>query len=240
MGVEEFFDVDLELDESGLDQLDRMASKAEKDLERIEKARKKAGGAIGGETTEGPALPKSTVREQEKSLLTRIQKLEKSGKIDLGGTGAPIQRKSVIQEITEEQDALKELMNSQLGTGKASQAMGMLSNPVGFLQNTLTRTIPIIGGIITATEIAKAVLVKMTERGGPFDRFFRDIIDNRVNALLDRQASQEIRAGFRQEILTTQSGAVSPRDSFNTYNQDEETQKKVEENYSIRTRAGLD
>jgi hypothetical protein len=240
MGIEEFFDVDLELDDQGLAQLDRMAQKAEKDLEKIEKARSKAGGAIGGQESTGPSLPKSTVKAQEKQLLTRIQGLEKTGKIDLGGAGAPVQRKTAFQEVVEEQDALRKLMDSNLGAGKASQAFSMMSNPAGFFKGFFTKTVPIIGGIITATEIAKAVIVKMTERGGPFDRFFNERIDTRVNALLNKEEQQEILAGFRQEILTTQSGQINPRDAFNTYNQDRATQEKVEENYSVRTKAGLD
>lgn len=240
MGVEEFFTVDLELDEQGLQQLDKMAQKAEKDLERIQKARQKAGGAIGGEGTTGPALPKTTVKQQEQQLLQRIQKLEKNGKIDLGGKGAPIQRKTAFQEVVAEQDALKKMMQSQFGTGQASQAFSMMQNPAGFFTGFFTKTLPIIGGIITATEIAKAVMVKMTEKGGPFDRFFRDLIDTRVNALMDKQVSQEILAGFRQEILTTATGTINPRDAFNTYNEDEATQRIVEENYSVRTRSGLD
>ena len=242
MPYEDFVDISIDLTEEDLDQLDRLAERAENDAKKIEKAQERAGGIYG--KREGAALPKSSVKAQEEAALGRAahasQIQKRRGQKLPGHSQAPFQRKTPFGELIEEQDALKKLFEQQFGTGKAAKAFGMMSNPAAFFQNFFTKTLPIIGAIITAKELTEAVMVKFTERGGPWDRFWRDEVSTRVNALIEREHSQEVVAGFRQEILTTQAGFISPADTFNTYNQDAATQKRVEENYSVRTKAGFD
>lgn len=136
-------------------------------------------------------------------------------------------------------DTFKKLIESDLGTGKAGQAINFLKSPVSAIQGILTGPLPILGGILAAAQMVKFMASELTKKGGIFDRFFKDAADTLSNALRDKQVTADIKSGLSvQLILTTASGSQSPRDAYNTFEQFENNKEQFESDFAIRRTDG--
>lgn len=236
MGVEDIFEGTVNITEAGLAELDKIAEAQEKKLKKIQAQNKKRGGIFAEDTGD---LPKSFERQQEESALQRIQKLAKDGKINLGGTGAPIQHNSSFQKAIDDAVArstskLDKLTGSKLGTDKLDNLLSFGKNPVGFMTNLFARQLPILGGILAVKDIVQFVIGELMKPGGPLQVNFRDIISTRLDAFRDKMVQQEILSGFTQVIYTTRAGTTNPRSAYNSFelfNNDKET---LEDDFSIR------
>lgn len=135
---------------------------------------------------------------------------------------------------------LRNVLASDLGTSKANRAIGMLRSPEAFFGNLLTKQLPILGGILAAVEIVKFITKELQRKGGLFDRFFRDIVNTRVDALRDKLIQQQVVAGFTQIIITTKSGFTNPRDAYNTFELANKDRERLEDDFSVRNTSGFD
>ena len=127
------------------------------------------------------------------------------------------------------------LLKSDLGTKKAGTLLSFAGNPVSFMTNIFTRQLPILGGLLAAVQIVKFVAKELQKRGGLLDRFFRDVIETRLDALRNKGIQQEILIGKTQLIITTRSGTTNPRDAYNTFQLAREEREKLEEDFSVRS-----
>ena len=90
-------------------------------------------------------------------------------------------------------------------------------NPIGFLTG-VAKALPILGGILAAAEIATFIVDELVK----LDKFFKafiDVVDNRIDAFRTLQEQANIQAGLTQRIITTSSGSVEPRYSYNTFDE---------------------
>jgi len=135
---------------------------------------------------------------------------------------------------------LREVLSSDLGTSKANRAIGMLRSPESFFTNFFTKQLPILGGLLAATEIVKFITKELQRKGGLFDRFFRDIVDTRVDALRNKLIQQQVVGGFTQVIITSKSGFTNPRDVYNTFELANKDRERLEDDFSVRNTSGFD
>lgn len=233
MGFDDFLDLDVRLTDADLIKLDNLAAKAEKRLEKSKEELQKSGGIFGGQT--GPALPKSFLKKQQEKLLTRDSSAEGDA-LKSSGVGAPTDliRKSVIDEIKQEQGLLRKIMENEIGIDKASTALNFLENPIAGFKTLATRALPILGGLYAAKEIVDFIIQELTKKGGFLDVWFNDKISDRLDAFRDKVLQQNIRIGFDQVIITNRSGLTSPRDAYNTFELAAKNRQKLEEDFAIR------
>ena len=176
--------------------------------------------------------------------LSRLDKLAAAARKKLGKR-KKAEPQNLAKDLLEgeskgkKKDTFKKLIESDLGTGKAGQALNLLRNPIGSIQGILTGPLPILGGILAAAQMVKFMATELTKKGGIFDRFFKDSVDRLDNALRDKRVTQGIRIGEIQLILTTASGSQSPRDAYNTSEQFENNKEEFESAFAItRTDGG--
>jgi hypothetical protein len=238
---EDFIDLSLELTDSDLDKLDKLAERAEKRLEKARRELERRGGIFAKDEREGDVLPKSFQNVSQAALLQRIQPKDKSAPLSFGGSGAPqdLRRKNKVEELQEEVDVLEELFNNKFGKAQAGKALSFLRNPATAVQTLLTRELPILGGIYSAVQVVTFIIDELTKKGGFFDRFFRDTIEDRIDAFRDKQLQQEIAAGYTQVIIQTAAGSTSPRDAYNTFEQANKSRDDLEDAFSIRGTRGF-
>ena len=106
------------------------------------------------------------------------------------------------------------MLERDLGSSKASLAMRMLTNPTavmqpivgGLLKGSTGMLVAAIGVALASPTLARMLATAITRRGSFGDLTFRNIIDDRINSLRNRESQQEIRRGIEgnsQLILPT-------------------------------------
>ncbi|MCA9828552.1 MAG: hypothetical protein KC444_09255 [Nitrosopumilus sp.] len=224
MPFDDFVDLNADLTISDLEKLDNLAQKAEKRLENL----KKRGGIFSTST--------SNITSGNKAPVDFV------GTLPLGKQDKRIEK--TIQRLTKkvEEDVVKNLGKDREGTlskilgddvGRTLFSIG--KNPVGFFTNA------IIGatGAGFAVQIAQFVINEI-QRVDTFFKAFVDRIDNRTNQLKNKEIQARIAAGLTQEILTTESGNVSARDAYNTFNEFNSNRSKLEDDFAIRNTSGYE
>lgn len=109
-------------------------------------------------------------------------------------------------------------------------------NPFGFIQGTVTRLIPFIGTALAAT----GVIFQLIKRVDDFQKEFVDNVDGRINLFRDKETQARIQAGLQQVIITTEAGGAEPRDAYNTFNEFNTNQARIETDFKIRDTSGVD
>lgn len=128
------------------------------------------------------------------------------------------------------------------GPAKAQEAMSMLKNPIKLVKFLGPVAIPIIAALV-AVEVTKRIIRELVRKGSIYDRTFKNVVDNRVEALRTREQQQKYLIGFgdtAQLITTTSAGTTNPRDAYNTYEQFNNNNVELEEKFAIRNDSGYD
>ncbi len=220
--------LDVGLNDAGidLDELDKAARKAYKALEKKRRETAKAN--------------------------KEIQRLEGRGGIFGGGDKAPVpiggkaptdiskSGKTFDQILDEKVNvSFREAFADQAGGFRgARNIFSMAKNPKAFVGN-VARSIPFIGGLVAAAEFAQAIVSELKKIDNFLKKFIIKRIDDRNNQLRERIESAHISAGNIQEILTTEAGGTSPRESYNTFNLFNENRTKLEADYAVRDKSGI-
>jgi len=231
MPVDEVFDLDLESDTSNLDKLDRMAAKAAISLEKKRKALEAASQKLneGSGAFAGPNTPAVGGAPQD---LRPLSKQDKKTQKKLGRLEEKI-RKDEVKQFGDRKGFLKDI----LGPKSAKNIFNIGRNPIGFLTGAL-KSLPILGGILAAKEMAEFVIQELVKLDAFFKAFI-DVIDNRTNRFRDLETQARIQAGLQQDIITTADGSVDARESYNTFNIFERNQIEIEEKYELQNTSGV-
>lgn len=136
---------------------------------------------------------------------------------------------------------LVKLLAVALGSpGKADKALNFLRNPMSIVRFLGPVGMAIIAGLV-AVHVTKKIIDDLVRKGSIFDRTFKNIISNRVEALRTRELQMAHQIGFgefAQLITTTSAGTTTPRDSYNTYEAFNRDQREVAVRFAIRTNQG--
>ena len=110
------------------------------------------------------------------------------------------------------------------------------SNPLSFIQGTVTKFIPFIGAALLVT----GVIAAFVKRVDDFQKEFVDNVDDRIDIFRSKQQQAQTQAGLQQLIITSSSGSAEPRDAYNTFAVFNEDQSRIEADFRIRDTAGVD
>jgi hypothetical protein len=242
--VEEHTDINLGISEKTFDELDRAAVKAEKSLKKrnkqlkdtitsgtkAEREQKRLTGRGGiFESGERQTIPSGSHAPRDLEQLTRQdEKIEKKfNKL----------KKNLDLDIVNQNDVKSSFLGKTLGSRTASNIFSVGKNPVGFLTKNL-KFVPILGVVIAAKEIAEFIvneLVKLDK----FLKVFIDQVDNRMDAFRTLQQQADIQAGITQRIITTASGGVEPRYTYNTFDEFNNNRSELEQKFQMNN-SGVD
>jgi len=248
--VEDFTDIDLGTDEKTFDELDRAAAKAIKTLEKRNKEIKKAEESLKKKGGAFTSEEEKIAKRKQKQTFEAFQPDVEPGEIPLrgGSPGAPVKRKNSLNEIIDQRfnDNFDKKINDGVISALSDEFGGFdkLSNVVGFAKNPinavtgLLRAIPFIGGVIAFADFAK-IIIEQVAKIDAFFKAFVDRIDDRVNQLRPKEQQASIRAGDIQIITTTAAGGTDPRESYNTFNEFNNNQAKLESDFAVRDTSGI-
>jgi len=230
MGVEEFFDLDLNFTDKELEQLDKKIEKKSKEIARKQKKLEKKGGVFLQKGT-GKALPITSALDEVSN--------DALGPNDTFGplqgrktTALPKGKSAAEREI--KRGKLKAFLQSDLGTGKASKALSILQNPAGTI---LSFAAPLMAAMF-ALGLAKQVWAFLSQRGGVLSVFFEDNINTRLDKFRDKLIQADILAGFTQIINVNRDGTGRPRDIYNSFALFNDNKQQLENDFSIRNKFG--
>lgn len=110
------------------------------------------------------------------------------------------------------------------------------NNHLGFIQGNVTKLIPFIGTALLVT----GVIAAFVKRVDDFQKKFIDNVDGRIDVFRSKQDQALIQSGLQQLIITSSSGSAEPRDSYNTFNEINGNQGRIEADFRIRDTTGVD
>lgn len=133
---------------------------------------------------------------------------------------------------TQKEEGLRKIFGRQT----FSNLVGIGTNPLGFVQGTVTKLIPFIGTALAATGVIAALIKSVDD----FQKKFVDNVDGRIELFRSKETQAQIQAGLQQVIITSSSGSAEPRDAYNTFAVFNENQSRIEADFRIRDTAGVD
>ena len=239
MPVEDFTDIDLGTDEKTFDQLDKSAAKAQKSLEKrnkelqktqksldnAAKVREEAEGAFPqADVPIGSGAPKdiAILSKQDKKIEKRLKKLQEKIK------------KDEAKQLGDKETILDKI----LGKTTARNLLSMGKNPKSFMFGIM-KALPILGGVLAAKDIADFIVDEIVKLD-KFLKVFIDEIDKRVDAFRTLQEQAGVQAGLIQRIITTASGGVDPRYTYNSFEQFNNNQAALEERFQMTNNSGVE
>lgn len=110
------------------------------------------------------------------------------------------------------------------------------TNPAGFLTSGVTKLIPFIGTALLIT----GVIADFVKKVDDFQNEFVDNVDNRINLFRDKEQQAQVQAGLQQIIITSAAGSAEPRDAYNTFNEFNTNQARIESDFRLRDTSGVD
>lgn len=128
------------------------------------------------------------------------------------------------------------LFGNQGKGGIAKNLVKFGLNPQGMIGGLLKTGIPGFGAAVAATAIIVGILKKFDN----LEKKFTDNIRTRLNQERDTEQTARIQAGLAQEIFTAGPGVTDPRDAYNTYDEFNTNQNRIETDYTIRTTSGVE
>lgn len=109
------------------------------------------------------------------------------------------------------------------------------SNPAGFFQSSIIKFIPFIGTALAATGIILKIITDIDN----FQKEFVDRVDGRISLSRTKEQQALVQAGLQQLIITTEAGSAEPRDAYNTFNEFNTNQQRIETDFQIKNTSGV-
>ena len=122
------------------------------------------------------------------------------------------------------------------GRGTFNNLLSFGTNPLGFLQGSISTLIPFIGAALAIS----GPIFQLIKRFDDLQKQFVNNIDGRINLFRDKQTQAEIQAGITQLIITSEAGSAEPRDAYNTFEEFNNNQSRIETDFRIRDTSGVD
>ena len=72
-----------------------------------------------------------------------------------------------------------------------------------------------------------------------FQKEFIDNVDGRIELRRSKQQQAEIQAGLKQVIITSSTGNAEPSDAFNSFEQFNTDQSRIESEFKVRETVGV-
>ncbi|MBL4817986.1 MAG: hypothetical protein JKY15_01965 [Deltaproteobacteria bacterium] len=171
------------------------------------------------------------VKEEVKEIIDKSDVIEESSSTQTGTTTGTKKGK---KKKSEKQSKIDEVLKNDLGFRKGQNLLNYATNPSGAILQELLKTGALPAAIIGAPVVAAKVIEFLQQEGNLLDRFFDDRIDNRTDALRDKDKLQRILQGFDQLIISTIDGDLNVRNQYNSFEVFESDRKLLENDFKIR------
>lgn len=168
------------------------------------------------------------------SLQQMDQQLEEIKNFFVNPDNRPVSEKftdPLLIPKSQKEDTLSKIF----GRNTFKNLLGFGSNPQGFLTSGITKLIPFIGTALVVTGVIAAFIKQVDD----FQKEFVNNVDGRINLFRSREQQALIQAGLQQLIITTEAGGAEPRDAYNTFNEFNTNQSRIEADFKIRDTAGV-
>ncbi len=168
------------------------------------------------------------------SMLDKIDKqLEKVSNFFNEERGEANQRlsKQLLLSKSQKEEGLRKVFGRQT----FSNLLKVGTNPVGFVTSSVTKLIPFIGTALIVTGVIAAFIAKVDA----FQKKFIDNVDDRISLFRTKEQQALVQAGLQQLIITSQSGSTEPRDAYNTFQEFNTNQQRIETDFQIRNTSGV-
>lgn len=129
---------------------------------------------------------------------------------------------------------IDKVLEQDLGVSKAGNILGYATNPSGAVLQQLFKIGVLPAAILGAPVVAAKVIEFLQTEGNLLDRFFDDRIDNRNDALRDKDKLQRILQGFDSLRISTIDGNSDPRNIYNSFEVFKNNRTLLENDFSIR------
>ena len=144
-------------------------------------------------------------------------------------------RSKTKKEVEDKRSKIDKTLEQDLGFNKAQNILNYGTNPSGAILQQLLKTGALPAALIGAPVVAAKVIEFLQQEGNLLDRFFDDRIDNRTDALRDKDKLQRILQGFDSIRISTIDGNSDPRNIYNSFEVFENDRKLLEAQFRIRT-----
>jgi hypothetical protein len=129
----------------------------------------------------------------------------------------------------------QELLEKLFGRETVGHLINFGKNPLNFIQGNIVRIIPFIGAALATT----GIIAMFIKRVDDFQKEFIDNVDGRIELFRSKQQQAEIQAGLTQLIITSSTGSAEPRDAFNSFEQFNTDQSRIESEFKVRETGGV-
>lgn len=168
---------------------------------------------------------KKGLSTQDEKIEKRFEKLKKQVELDL------INKKG--------KDTLKSKLFGNQDFSKGGITKNLVKfglNPGGVIGGLLKTGLPGFGAAVAGT----AIIVKIFKKFDELEKKFTNDVRTLLNQERDPEQTARIQAGLAQEIFTAGPGVTSPRDAYNTFDEFNTNQNRIETDYTIRTTSGVE
>ena len=139
------------------------------------------------------------------------------------------------KEVEDKRSKIDKTLEQDLGFNKAQNILNYGTNPSGAILQQLLKTGALPAALIGAPVVAAKVIEFLQQEGNLLDRFFDDRIDNRTDALREREKLQRILQGFDSLRISTIDGDFNVRNQYNSFEVFENDRTLLEAQFRIRT-----
>lgn len=168
------------------------------------------------------------------SMLDKIDKqLENISSFFNEERGEANQRLS--EQILLSKSQKEEGLRKVFGRETFSNLLKVGTNPVGFITGQVTKLIPFIGTALVVT----GVIAEFIRRVDAFQKQFVDRVDDRISIFRTKEQQALVQAGLQQLIITSAAGSAEPRDAYNTFQEFNTNQQRIETDFQIRNTSGV-
>ena len=171
------------------------------------------------------------VKEEVEELIQKSPEVEEKSST---GTTSTKKGKGSKKTTDKKEKKIDKVLEQDLGASKAGNLLGYATNPTGAVLQQLLKIGVLPAAIIGAPVIAAKVIEFLQTEGNLLDRFFDDRIDNRTDALRDKDKLQRILQGFDSLRISTIDGNSDPRNIYNSFEVFKNNRTLLENDFQIR------
>ena len=164
------------------------------------------------------------IDNQFDTILQEFQNPERRGVTEIFGS-------ELLTPNIEKESTLRRIF----GRETFQNILSVGTNPAGFFQSNLVKFIPFIGTALAATGIFLKIITDIDN----FEKEFVDRVDGRISLARTKEQQALVQAGLQQLIITTEAGSAEPRDAYNTFNEFNTNQQRIETDFQIKNISGV-
>lgn len=196
-----------------------------------------------GALPSGKAIPERVsadpLYEQSTGRSALSPYIEDTGPVLPKGSKHRIDGKEVRNTFRAFPSLFDDILSDKYGLKSAQLFSNFITDPASAIYRVIHVAGPKAIAPLVVFFIIKEVIEVMQRRGGFLDRFFVKRLNDREDALRDKEQQATAVAGFLQSVITDRSGYHQPLQSYNTYEKFINDNERLEEDFTVRHTEGF-